>query len=69
MTTTISEHGRNKVVRETLTDRSHVYSVVTQSDDGPAIIFACIDKRHAERLAELLQTGTVDISVRDQVPA
>lgn len=67
--TTISKHGRNRVIRETLTDRSHVYSVVTTSDDGPEIIFACVTEADAEDLARALHVKTCDISIRDVVPA
>jgi len=66
---TVSEYGCHKVVRETLTDRSHVYSVRSPSDDGPEIIFACIDRTSAERLASVLMHSVVDVSVRGKVPA
>lgn len=65
MTTTIDTYGRYKIVRETLTDRSHVFSVVSKTDDGGEVVLACIDDMHAVAVAQALYRGVIDISLRD----
>lgn len=65
----IRYYGRHNVVCEKLTDGSKVYTVHAVSDDGPTVIFACVDEGSAKILASALQNGVCDISIRDTVPA
>lgn len=59
-------YGRHEVIEEMLTDGSAVYSVVTPSDDGAEVIFACVSEEAARKLASALQNGCVDVSLRDR---
>lgn len=67
--TKVESFGRYQVVRETLTDRSHVYSVVFPADDGPQVVIACAGQAHATAIAEALQRGAIDVSLYDRADA
>jgi hypothetical protein len=54
-----------EVFSENLTDGSKVWSVRTPCADGGSVIFACVNEKFANQLADALRSGCVDVSLRD----
>jgi hypothetical protein len=57
--------SRNTVQTERLSDGSKVYNVISLSDDGALILFACTSKGAAEDLKDVLDRHVIDVSIRE----